>query len=197
MADGNFIMAGRVAAAAGSKPLIPAVAISDGDRLTARWKVVRLRPSELPAGQHPETTLRVAGRELVALVRNSLEPRPFVFVSHDFGGQWVEVTNHHFTAGTSKMYAGKLSTGQSYVLFNHPLPNQSRAVLTLGVTRPGELPLAKWWKIRDPSGAGPRWSCYPCALERNGKLYVVYTMQHDGPRQCGLSIIPLTSLKVE
>ena len=197
MADGNFILAGRVAAAAGSKPLIPAVAISDGDRLTARWKVVRLRASELPPGQHPETTLWLNGRELIALVRNSLEPRPFVYVSHDFGRGWSEVPDHHFSAGTSKMYAGRLSTGQSYVLFNYPLPKMSRAVLALGLTSPGGSTLAKLWKVRSPSGGGPKWSCYPCALEHDGKLYIVYTMQHSGPRECGLSIIPLASLKVD
>lgn len=196
MADGNFIMAGRVAAAVGKKPLIPAVAISDGDRLAAQWKVVRLRAAEMAARQCPETTLWVAGRELIALVRKNQEPRPFVFASHDFGGSWTETTNRSFGAGTSKLYGGQLSTGQFYVAFNHPrVPG--RAVLMLGVTQPGGKTLAKVWKIRDPSGAGPKWACYPCAVERHGQLYVVYSMQHDGPRQCGLSIIPLASLQVE
>jgi hypothetical protein len=196
MADGNFILAGRVAAAAGSKPLIPAVAISEGDRLTARWKVVRLRAAALLPGQHPETTLWLKGRELTALVRNSLEPRPFMYVSHDFGRSWYEAPEHPFGAGTSKLYAGRLSTGQCYVLFNYPLPKMSRAVLALGITSPGGSTLAKLWKVRSPTSAGPKWSCYPCAVEHDGKLYIVYTMQHSGPRECGLSIIPVASLNV-
>jgi hypothetical protein len=196
MSDGNFIMAGRVAAAAGKKPFIPAVAISDGDRLTLRWRVVRLCEDEMDPSQCPETTLWVEGGELLAFVRKNKEPKPLLFVSRDFGRKWDEVPNTSIGAGTSKLYGGRLSTGQFYVAFNHPLV-PGRAVLMLGVTKPGERTLARLWKIRDPSSGGPNWACYPCAIEHHDKLFVVYTMQHDGPRECGLSIIPLASLRAQ
>ena len=62
MADGNWIMAGRVASRFGVKPYIPAVAISTGDQLTGRWKVVPLQAEELSPAHCPETTVWVEGR---------------------------------------------------------------------------------------------------------------------------------------
>ncbi len=50
------------------------------------------------------------------------------------------------------------------------------------------------WKIRrgfsDALRAGPEWS-YPCAVERGGNLYVIYTSEK---KHSVMSIIPLRSL---
>ena len=68
LADGNFIMAGRMAEQLGQKPTIPAVAISQGEELAKPWTLVRLLPDgELPGGLRlgcPETTVIVDGPEL-------------------------------------------------------------------------------------------------------------------------------------
>ena len=117
MADGNWIMAGRAASRFGVKPVIPAVAISQGDDLTGRWNVVPLQAEMTPA-HCPETTVWAEGRKLLALTRNNTGAAPFVYASQDYGRTWNVVGQHHFTASSAKLYAGHLSTGERYVVFN-------------------------------------------------------------------------------
>ena len=200
MADGNWIMAGRVASRFGVKPRIPAVAISRADDLTGRWQVVPLISEELPTPHCPETTVWVEGRELLAITRNEMGAVPFVFTSHDYGRTWSAVKDHAFTASTSKLYAGHLSTGQRYLFFNQPKDSEkgfnSREMLVIGVSRPGESSLARTWCVQNHSTADrPAASHYPCAIEHDGRLFVLYTAGLSGRRQCELAIIPITSLK--
>jgi hypothetical protein len=95
--------------------------------------------------------------------------------------------------GASKIHAGVLSSGQRFVIFNTPTEGY-RELLTLAVSAPGEKAFSKMWKIQDgPSeklGVGPEWS-YPCAIEYNGSLYVVYTSEKH---HCVMTIIPIESL---
>ena len=194
--DGNFLMAGRLADRPGQKPTIPAVAISRGEDLTSPWTLVRLLPTgELPDGQRiaiPETTVSVDGRELTALVRRE-KASSLVFFSHDSGRTWSAPREHNFPMASSKIYAGLLSTGQRYVLCNLP-SNRYRDLLVIAVSRPGEKVFSKMWKLRDGDcqalKSGPEWS-YPCAIEYDGKLYVVYTSEKH---HCVLTTIPLQSL---
>jgi hypothetical protein len=200
MADGNWIMAGRVASRFGVKPYIPAVAISRGDDLAGRWQVVPLS-KELSTAQLPETTVWVEGRELLAITRNQTDTVPFVFASHDYGRTWSAVKDHAFTASTSKLYAGHLSTGQRYLVFNQPKEGEkgfnSRETLVIAVSRPGESALAKTWCVQNHSTFDrPPASHYPCAIEHEGRLFVLYTAGLSGRRQCELAIIPITSLQV-
>jgi len=201
MADGNWIMAGRVASRFGVKPRIPAVAISRGDDLTGRWQVVPLLAEELSTAHCPETTVWVEGRDLLAITRNETGAVPFVFASHDFGRTWSAVKDHAFTASTSKLYAGHLSTGQRYLVFNQPKEGEkgfnSRETLVIGVSRPDETTLAKTWIVQNHSTSDrPTASHYPCAIEHDGRLFVLYTAGAAGLRQCELAIIPITSLQV-
>jgi hypothetical protein len=201
MTDGNWIMAGRVASRFGVKPYIPAVAISTGDQLTGRWKVVPLQAEELSPAHCPETTVWVEGRELLALTRNNTGAVPFAYASYDHGRTWSAVTDHRFTASTSKLYAGHLSTGQRYVVFNLPKDGEkgfnSRETLVIGVGRPGELALVKTWCVQEHSTPDrPPASHYPCAIEHQGRLLVLYTAGREGRRQCELASIPIASLKV-
>jgi hypothetical protein len=97
---------------------------------------------------------------------------------------------------SSKIYAGRLSTGQRYVMCN--LPSQVRRdLLVVAVTRPGRKEFSRMWKIRDGRDqalkAGPEWS-YPCAIESGGKLHVVYTSEKH---HCVLTSIPLKSMAAE
>lgn len=202
LADGNWLMAGRVSSRLGVKPLIPAVAISDGAQLTRPWHVVRLDAEEFAPGQHPETTVWVKGRELLAFTRNSLGPVPFSYTSNDSGRTWRKRSLPGFTAVTSKMYGGRLSNGQYYLLFNYPVQGdaaaRNRAMLALAVTQPGTFLLSRVWKVQDAEGEGkPAASHYPCAIEQEGRLLVVYTASMGAaPRQCELASIPVASLRV-
>jgi len=89
-----------------------------------------------------------------------------------------------------------LSTGQRYLLCNLPSPVR-RNLLVIAVSRPGHKAFSKMWKIRDGYcqglKAGPEWS-YPCAVEFEGNLHVVYTSEK---RHCVLTTIPLESLATE
>lgn len=67
------------------------------------------------------------------------------------------------------MYAGQLSTGQRYLIYNHPssqgADRNRRNLLVIAVTRPGQFGLVKAWKVRDAGEAGaPDASHYPCAI---------------------------------
>jgi CubicO group peptidase (beta-lactamase class C family) len=199
LADGNFLMAGRVADQPGQKPTIPAVAISSGEDLEKPWSLVRLLPrGKLDDGQRipcPETTVLVEGRELTAFVRRE-NANSLVFFSHDNGQTWSGPCEHNFPMASSKIYAGLLSTGQRYLLCNLPT-GRYRDLLVIAVSRPGEKTFVKTWKIRDGYApalrVGPEWS-YPCAVEADGNLHVVYTSEKH---HCVLTTIPLKSLAAD
>ena len=201
MADGNWIMAGRSASRFGVKPLIPAVAISQGDELTGRWNVVPVQ-AELTPAHCPETTVWAEGSQLVALTRNNTGAAPFVYSSQDYGRTWNAVKDHTLTATASKLYAGHLSSGERYVVFNLPAEGEkgfrSRETLVIGVSRPGELAPAKIWRVQDRTASdSPTAFHYPCAIEHEGRLLVLYTTGRTTPRQCELAIIPIASLQLK
>jgi hypothetical protein len=201
MEDGNFIMAGRTSSRWPRKPLIPAVAISHGDRLTDRWTVVPLT-EEFSHGQCPETTLIVDGREILALVRNNDRKtlRPFLYASSDYGRTWSTVPEHGMRALDSKLYSGRLTTGQYFVIFNHPGERAYRGTLVIAVSRPGEASLTGIWKVQQtchghPGSTRPIQSHYPCAIETGGRLYVVYSARFGNTKSCELAVIPVASLQ--
>jgi hypothetical protein len=199
MKNNNFIMAGRMASEPGQKPIIPAVAISQGDKLTKKWDVIPLNYNKkLPPGENPdfpETTVMVDENNITAFVRNHSK-YPIVFLSNDFGRSWSDPKVHNFPFASSKIYAGTLSTGQNYVLANI-VSKGYRDLLTIAASRPGEKQFSKIWKIRDGYSeklrAGAEWS-YPCATEYDGKLYIVYTSEKH---HCCLTIIPVAALKID
>lgn len=196
LADGDFVMAGRMAEQPGQRPTIPAVAISHGEEVTQPWHLVRLLPTgTLADGQRipcPETTVLVEGRELTALVRRE-KANSLIFFSHDQGRTWSAPHEHNFPMAASKIYAGRLSTSQRYLLCNLP-SRRYRDVLVIAVSRPGQKAFSKMWKVRDGDcpalKSGPEWS-YPCAIETDGKLHVVYTSEKH---HCVLTTIPVKSL---
>jgi hypothetical protein len=199
MGNDNFIMAGRMADTLGHKPTTPAIAISKGDKLTKKWDVIPLRyNSKLPRGEYPEypeTTVIVNRPNITAFVRNHSKC-PILFMSNNFGQTWSDPQVHNFPFASSKIYAGTLGTGQNYVVANI-VSHGYRDLLTLAVTRPGEKQFCKVWKIRSGYSsllaAGPEWS-YPCAIEYDDKLYIVYTSEKH---HCCLTIIPISSLRID
>jgi len=200
--NGNWIMAGRVALVLGELPLTPAVVISNGDDIKSPWRVVKLQEKKFKKDQHPETTVIADGNKLYAFTRvNSRNYIPKFYVSKDFGETWTQIENHDFRAVSSKLYAGTLSTGQKYVVFNYPMSDQinARGVLALSLSSANEkeLTFSRVLKIRSSKMPGsPADSHYPSAVEYDGKLYVIYTAEFTGEkkRQCELAIIPIESL---
>ena len=140
LANGNFIMAGRMADQPGRKPTIPAVAVSRGKKLAKPWELVRLLPRGNARGRpripFPETTVLVEGRQLTALVRRE-RANSLIFFSHDDGRNWSHPCEHNFPDGRVENLCRPLSTGQRYVLCNLP-GGIRRALLVIAVSRPGQ-----------------------------------------------------------
>ncbi|NUQ00961.1 MAG: exo-alpha-sialidase [Armatimonadetes bacterium] len=179
----------------------PVAALSQGD--LTRWEVV---PIPAPEGLiFVEPGLLVYDDELVALLRYEptdaarREARSKVAlasVSRDGGRSWSLAQESNLPLAMSKVYAGRLSTGQHYVVGNL----DSRDLLYIAVSRPGERLFSRAWSIRrgrspEPRTAGycktPQWS-YPSAIEHEDNLCVAYSV---GKEDCALSIIPLEALK--
>ena len=177
MKDGNYLMAGRMADTPGGKPLTPAVAISRGNDVTGPWDTVPLCHDNLNLS-YPETTVIVEDDLLTAFVRNDAG-FALVFLSEDCGRSWAEPFEQDMQLGAAKMYAGLLSTGARYIIFNMPTDGY-RDLLVLAVGEPGERTFNRMWKLRDGDapelGIGPEWS-YPSATEHDGNLYIVYTSE--------------------
>lgn len=143
-----------------------------------------------PYTDYPESTVWVDGAHVTAVVRGRL-----VFTSQDYGRTWSGPFRHNLPAEDSKPFALKVSTGQRCLLWNYPeAPGTSRRLLTIAVSRPGEKELSSMWKIRhgdlDRLNVRPEWS-YPCAVEHNGFLYIIYTSEK---RHSVMTIVPLSSI---
>lgn len=188
MANGDWITGGQ------NKDGLPVVAVSRGDDLT-RWDSIlipydpRLKPS------FAETTVWAEGTHVLAVIRGG-GGTAWVSTSDDSGRTWSQAAPSNFPMPRAKAYLGKLSTGQLYMLSNL----KDRNTLVISVSKPGEMTLSRMWRIRHgPSGPprfpgkakGKQWS-YPYAHEHDGKLYVVYSV---GKEDCGLSVLPIESLK--
>lgn len=202
--NGNWMMAGRVASAPGQLPLIPAVLISWGDSIENTWRLVKL-PAEYNEDQYPETTIITSGKNIYAFTRaDGPANKPDVFSSNDYGESWTKIRSHDFNAISSKLYAGTLSDGRGYIVFNYvPSGNlvddiEDRKILAIAISKDGDAPFSfsGIYKIQSPGAGKPMMSHYPCVLENEGNLYVVYTANFAGEtkRQCELAIIPIKSL---
>lgn len=196
--DGSHLLAGRVSDAPGTKPETPAVALSTGADLTGPWEIVRLQPDKhLPEGGalvYPETTAIVEEDGLIAFVRNDAG-NGLIYKADPTGRVWSGPHSANMRLGPSKMYAGKLSTGQRFLLYTTPTEGY-RELLTLAVSRPADRTFSKVFQIHDGPdtalGVGPEWS-YPCAIEAFGNFYVGYTSEKH---HAILATIPVGSLAV-
>ena len=197
LANGNWITAGQDSFAG------PGVMISRGDDLTS-WRTVKIPVSDdMPKGWGETALLPIAGgREILALVRPGGTRVAWASRSRDGGETWTTTQRTNYPIGISKMYTGRLSTQQPYLVANfHSRGDSDRDTLTIAVGRPGEDTLRMLYEIRygptrpvHPGFAkGSQWS-YPYAYEHDGKLYVVYSINKEA---CGLSIIPLSALAAD
>jgi len=202
--NGNWLMPGRVASAPGKLPLIPAVLLSLGDSIEKKWRLVKL-PGEYKEDQYPETTIIAKGKTVYAFTRaDGVAYKPDVFISNDYGETWIKVKSHDFNAVSSKLYAGTLKDGRGYIVFNY-VPSgklvddiEDRKVLAIAISKDGSNPFSfsAIYKIQASGGGNPVLSHYPCVLEHDGNLYIVYTANFAGEnkRQCELAIVPVKSL---
>jgi len=196
MPDGNWFISGC------DENWRAAVAISRGDDVTA-WDTIRI-----PVGGrlHTEAAAWIEGRDVTLVMRNqtrSSSQEPFVAAispSHDCGRTWSPSVESNLPMTTSKPYAGHLSTGQRYLVCTTVADHRSkRYPLTIAVGRPGEKLLCRMWRIRDgrlPGTDDPRDRAlaYPHAVELDGHLYVIYSVDK---RDCELAVIPVAALAVK
>jgi hypothetical protein len=202
MADGNWIIGGEC------HWDDAAVAISNGDDLT-RWKMVKIpRPDNLKL-LYPESAIINRGNNNLLAFCRPQQHTPTVpdawtapvSESHDGGHTWMPLGLSNFPLAPSQPFAGRLSTGQNYLLTNNL--EEKRCLLTIAVTGPEsglfrhifKLRHQQWPRIRlfgNAVGQPTEWS-YPGAIEHDGNLYIVYT---QGKEDCVLSIVPVEALVV-
>lgn len=201
MSDGNWIMPGISAGAYSEKNTNPAaVAISHGDDFT-KWDFVRIPP---PTGlkMWGESSIIVDGSNVLNIARYGAKPLALIARSTDFGRTWTTSAESNMPMTTSKPCAGLLSNGQRYLLCTTAANNGGRrSPLTIAVSKPGETLLSKVFVIRRTEFNGPGESAphlslsYPCAIEHEGKLYVVYS--NNGGRKGNLNSAEMAVIPIE
>jgi len=183
-----------------------AVAISDGDNLL-KWRMVTVpRPKSLRL-LFPECALVHRGNNRLLILCRPLYHTPGfagpctapVAESFDGGETWTALCLSNFPLGESQPFAGRLSTGQNYLLTNS-LEDQ-RCLLTIALTGPEgglfrrilKVRHQQWPKVRlfENSLGRPTELAYPGAIEHDGKLYIAYS---QGKEDCSLSIVPIDVL---
>lgn len=204
MENGNWIMAGaRIPD--GPTRAYPAVAVTHGDDWI-RWDMIVIPVPDNLRDIWGETTVLVEPSEITAIVRGGWShDNAFIATSHDFGRTWSELQRSNLPMPSTKAFAGYLSTGQRYIVGTFVRDhNRARHPLTIAVSRPGEKPLSRVFRIRDdyfPQGLGESAEgaalSYPYAVEHEGYLYVAYS--NDGARghnfnSAEMAVIPVTSL---
>jgi hypothetical protein len=197
LASGSWIVGGHF-----DKVTRAAVAVSEGDDLL-RWHVVLLQ-SDVHSG-YPETALVVQGDAVLAVVRPpaSADSVALAAVSRDGGRTFTELLPTALPMEESKPFAGRLSDGRSYLIWNHG--RERRNELWIAVTAPGQLyPFERVWRLVGghasalpdglaaigETGAAYHWA-YPEAVERDGTLYVVFSLNK---RHCYLAAFSVAAL---
>lgn len=212
MDDGNWIMAG--ASIGNGNPA--AVAISRGGDFL-KWDLVVIPKAAEVAKMWGESTVVVTGRQVINIARyDGAAPSALVAVSDDYGRTWTPSTPANLPMAASKPYAGRLSTGQSYLICSTTADGGNRrSPLTIAVSRSKESMFAKIFVIRPalfPEGPGESHEnaslAYPYAIELEGHLYVGYSNSGGGTGRIGtgrelwnnnsaeMAVIPISSLQV-
>ena len=199
MNDGNWIMPGIIVS--GTYPA--GVAISHGEDFT-RWDVISIPQFEKIGRMWGESAVIVAENEITNIARYGAKAVALVSTSRDFGRTWTPMCESNLPMSPSKPYAGILSTGQRYVIGTIVADaGFKRVPLTIAVSRPGERLLRGIFCITDrtlrdnPSGAQPHLA-YPYAVERDKKLYVVYSaaLQSGNLNDAELAVFNVDDLKL-
>jgi hypothetical protein len=199
MADGNWIVGGWTPMKS-ETPAFPAVLVSQGDDIAKEWKCRFLYDPLRPGAVRircAETALHVEGGTVTAYVRNDEGPA-YVFESADFGKSWSEPMSNPMTMTGSKIFAGILSNGKKYLLYNEERGYFVRTLLVMAVAEPGERCFSRICRLFDGDepelGRGNVWF-YPSAHECEGQLYVACTLREpDNVRSVAIARLPIQSL---
>jgi hypothetical protein len=218
MEDDNWIMAGISARgdapAGGTHPA--AVAISQGDDFT-KWNLVVIPSADGLGGVWGESAVIVDGKRITNLARYGKKPLALAATSEDCGRTWTTMRPSNLPMATSKPYAGRLSTGQRYLVCSTSADGGGRrAPLTIAVSKPDEPTFSKIFVIRHaefPEGPGESHTraslSYPYAIEHEGNLYVGYSNNGGNVGRVGqgrelwnnnsaeLAVIPVRSLEIK
>ena len=169
--------------------------------------VTSLKVSGIP---HPENmrfpfvSFIMDGSEITAIMRNSKDTFVKLSTSSDYGETWTMAEKTNLPSVAMKPFAGKLSTGQRYFITGYPRErgDSTRHALVIYVSEPGEEKFSKVWRISrgkpyamrfEGRGKGPgpsQWS-YPKAVEHDGRLYVIYTVNKEDAE---MAVIPIEAL---
>ncbi|MDO4628974.1 MAG: exo-alpha-sialidase, partial [Planctomycetia bacterium] len=217
--NGNFIISGSLMPPTRDiNGTTPVVFISQGKEIQKPWRMVRLDPKTDYVNVFAETAITEDGENILAVTRLEHSPFPNFYESRDFGETWRKIENRTFAASSSKFAAGTFSNGYRYIIYNLPDFQRDengkifvkrntegnpttegigmgRGTLVMALARPGEKAFSKIWKVSDVTASTQqKASHYPCVLEHDGMIYIVYTGQH-GLRNCGLTRFPLKSIE--
>ncbi len=192
LGNGTLIMAGLKTDDARA-----AVALCDGKDVT-KWEM-KVLPNPQNFKHWGETTVLKQEDKLIAIVRGDIGVNcVLVSESYDNGNTWSALEKSNLPIAASKMYAGVLSNGVKYLVFN-PVGEgddiNARDALCIAV---GKDLYEKVYSIRHGFDAKPKfWTnnewCYPYAYEdkETKNLYVVYAKNKE---DCELAIIPTDTL---
>ena len=217
MEDGNWIMAGISARgdapAGGVNP--PAVAISRGDDFTT-WDLVVIPVAEGLETVWGESTVVTQGRRVTNIARYGAKALALVATSDDYGRTWTPSQPSNLPMTTSKPYAGRLSSGEPYLICTTTADNGSkRTPLTIALGPPGKSTFSRALVIRRSEHDGEAEShpgaqlSYPYAIEHDGQLYVGYSNSGGGVGRVGegrqlwnnnsgeLAVIPVATLRAD
>lgn len=199
MENGNWISPGWMPKKEGT-PAFPVALISRKDALEKEWRYIflydPLRPDAVSI-RCAETTLLVTGPKVLAFVRNDEGPS-YIFESKDYGESWSGPFRNPMSVGNSKLFAGELSNGKKYLIYNEDRGYFQRTLLVIAVADAGSDRYGRVYKILEDEceelGRGSIWF-YPCAFEAEGYLYVACTLQEaDDIRSAIVTKIPVESL---
>ena len=188
MKNGSLVTGGQ------DKDGFPVVAVSRRDSVMT-WDTVSIPFPARLAPSFAETTVQIGNDNVLAVIRGG-RGVAWVSTSRDFGRTWTQAVESNLPMPRSKAYLGRLSSGELYLVSN--FVNRDTLVISVGARGTGTL--NRMYRIchgkseppRFPGHAkGKQWS-YPYGYEHDGKLYVVYSI---GKEDCGLSILPVSSLR--
>ena len=210
MDNGSYI-AGTWMSKRDSTPSFSAVLISQGMDIEKPWRCIFVYDPLLPGALNlrcAEIGIIVDGSLIIAYVRDDIGypgdasggGHAYAFVSYDYGQTWSKPILDDTRIGNSKIYAGKLSNGRHYKIYNDDRGFFNRSLLLIAVTEPGEVEYSSVYKVfedgaREFGGRGDRWF-YPCSYEFDGQLYIACTMQEmtRHVRSAVVAKIPVGSL---
>ncbi len=174
----------------------PRVMLQEAPGDLTRWKVIALPHDDTARAHFAETALLRVKNGVRAFVRSC---GGFCLTAFSADGEnWTKLEPADIPVSDSKMAAGRLSSGEGYLILNSPVEGGgSRDWLQILVTEPGEDEFIRQVTIRNAVSPfcrdgrrASQWS-YPSAVEFAGSFYVAYSISKE---DVGLSILPLTEL---